>query len=339
VTPPHTRRSKNASPDQVAVGGADAAAPGQRKDASVAPVQTRADIERLMGQLRDANERLIVAAMRAQDLSHEAHMEAALAKTELDDLILRLRDANERLAAATMNAHTMAEEAIDREEAYRRLSARLLYLQDEERRRFAADLHDSMGQRLAALAMNLDLLDGAEGALDARSRQVLKETRSLAEQCVQEVRTMAYLLHPPLFEEIGLVSAARLYVMGFMKRSGIHVAMSLDEIGRLPRPIEMALFRVVQESLTNVHRHASTSTASVRLMKTANEVVLDIQDRGHGLRDDLRQQHDALVPATLGVGIQGMRERIRQFGGTFDVEFTDKGTTVRVSVPLDTAAA
>jgi signal transduction histidine kinase len=154
-----------------------------------------------------------------------------------------------------------------------------------------------------------------------------------------KMRTMAYLLHPPLFEEIGLVLAVRWYVTGFTKRSGIHVAMSLDEIGRLPRPTEMALFRVVQESLTNVHRHASTSTASVRLTSTANDVVLDIQDRGHGLRGDLRKQHDALVPATLGVGIQGMQERIRQLAGTFDAEFTDKGTTVRVSVPLGKATS
>ena len=286
-----------------------------------------------MGQLREANERLIVAAVQAQDRSDEAHVEAAQAKTELDDLIRHLRDANERLAAATMRAHTMAEEATQREEAYRRLSGRLLYLQDDERRRLAADLHDSMGQRLAALVMNLDLLEGAEGRWTP-DRAVVMDSRSLAEQCVQEVRTMAYLLHPPLFEEMGLVSAVRWYVTGFTKRSGIHVVMSLDEIGRLPRQIEMALFRVVQESFTNVHRHASTSTASVRLTNTANDVVLDIQDRGLGFRDDLREQNDALAPDTLGVGIQGMRERIRQLAGTFDVEFTDQGTTVRVSVPL-----
>jgi len=291
-----------------------------------------------MGQLREANERLIVAAVRAQGQSDEAHVEAAQAKTELDDLIRHLRDANERLAAATMNAHTMAEEATQREEAYRRLSARLLDLQDDERRRFAADLHDSMGQRLAALVMNLDLLERTEEELDARSRKVLVETRSLAEQCVQEVRTMAYLLHPPLFEEMGLVVAVRWYVTGFTKRSGVHVVMSVDEIGRLPRPIEMALFRVVQESLTNAHRHASTSTASVRLTNARNKVVLEIKDSGHGLREDLTARNDALVPDALGVGIQGMRERIRQLDGTFDVEFTDKGTTVRVSVPLGTAA-
>jgi len=306
--------------------------------ASEASAQTQAEVEQLMGRLREANERLIVSAIHAQDLSDDAHAEATQAKIELDDLIRQLREANERLAASTMHAHTLVAEANEREEAYRRLSGRLLELQDEERRRLADDLHDSMGQRLAALLMNLDLLQSDEEVLTPRSRRALVEGRSLAEQCVQEVRTLAYLLYPPLFDEMGLVKTVRWYVDGFVKRSRIHVALSMGEIGRLPPAIEMALFRIVQESLTNVHRHASTSTASVRLTKTANEVVLDIQDRGHGVRDDLRQQNDALVPATLGVGIQGMRERIRQFGGTFDVEFTDKGTTVRVSVPLGTAA-
>ena len=341
MTPPYTRRSKKAAPDQAKkrdVAGAAAAALAERKDASAAaPVQTRADVERLMGQLREANERLIVAAVRAQDLSDEAHVQAALAKTELDDLVRHLRDANERLAAATMHAHTMAEEATQREEEYRRLSARLLVLQDEERRRLAVDLHDSMGQRLAALVMNLDLLQSAEEALGARSRRALVEGRSLAEQCVQEVRTLAYLLHPPLFDEIGLVKAVRWYVEGFAKRSSIHVVLSAGEIGRLPQPIEMALFRVVQESLTNIHRHAAASTASIHLANTGDTIRLDIKDHGHGIREDLTNQNDALGPVTLGVGIQGMRERIRQLAGTFDIEFTDKGTTVRVSVPLGEA--
>jgi signal transduction histidine kinase len=134
----------------LAVGDAAAAAPAERKDALVAPARTRAEVERLMAQLREANERLIVTAVRAQDLSDEARMETAQAKAELDVLIRHLGEANERLVAATMDAHTMAEEATQREEAYRRLSGRLLNLQDDERRRFAADLHDSMGQRLAA---------------------------------------------------------------------------------------------------------------------------------------------------------------------------------------------
>jgi signal transduction histidine kinase len=287
-----------------------------------------------MGQLREANERLIIAAVHAQTLSDQAHVEAMQAKTELDDLMRQLHDANEHLAATAAQAHTMAEEARQHQEEYRNLSGRLLQLQDEERRRLAVDLHDSTAQRLAALTMNLDLLEGTTRPRDARSRRALAESRSLAEQCSREVRTLAYLLHPPLLDEAGLVSAVRWYVEGFTKRSGIDVVMNLGEVGRLPRPIETALFRVVQESLTNVHRHASTATASIRLTSTADAVALDIQDQGHGLREPLTREDGTLLPGTLGVGIQGMQERIRQLGGTFDVEFTDTGTTVRASVPL-----
>jgi signal transduction histidine kinase len=290
--------------------------------------QTRADVERLMGQMREANERLIVAAVQAQNLSDEARLETAQAKTELDDLMSRLRGANQQLA-------TMAEEACEREEKYRRLSSRLLTLQDEERRRLALDLHDPIGQRLAALAINLDVIGQTAKALDARSRRALAESRSLADQCAREVRTFAYLLHPPLLDEVGLLSAVRWYAEGFAKRSGIHVVVDLGEVGRLPPRIETALFRVVQESLTNIHRHASTTTASIRLTATADSVALDIHDEGHGFRDPVTRRNGTHPPETLGVGIQGMRERIRQLGGTFDVEFTDRGTTVRVRVPID----
>lgn len=289
--------------------------------------QTRADVERLMRQMREANERLIVAAVQAQNLSDHAHLEAARARGDLDDLMRQLRAANEQLA-------TMAEEASEREEKYRRLSGRLLTLQDEERRRLALDLHDSTGQSLAALTMNLDVVGGATRALDARSRRALAESRSLADRCAREVRTLAYLLHPPLLDEVGLLSAVRWYAEGFAKRSGIHVNMELGEIGRLPAAIETALFRVVQEALTNSHRHASTTAASIRLTATADTVALDIHDEGHGLRDQVTHDTETL-PETLGVGIQGMRERVRQLNGTFDVEFTDTGTTVRVRVPVD----
>jgi signal transduction histidine kinase len=311
----------------IALGVHEAALPG-RDD----PLQSRAASERLMDQTREANERLIIAAMQAQNQSEEAHAETAQLRSELEDLMRQLEEANVRLAAAAARAHIMAEAARRRQDEYRDLSGRLLQLQDDERRRLAVDLHDSMGQRLAALMMNLDLVGGANPGLDRPSRRALEESRSLAEQCCREVRTLAYLLHPPLLDEMGLVSAVRWYATGFTKRSGIHVVLSLDAIGRLPKPIETALFRIVQESLTNVHRHASASTASIRLTTTANTVVLDIKDQGLGLRGVLVRRKRTLQP--LGVGIQGMRERIRQLGGSFTVEFTDKGTAVRVGVPL-----
>ena len=292
---------------------------------------TRADTERLLDRMQEANQRLIVAAVNAQNLSDEAHREAAQARVELDDLMSQLRAANVQLASTT-------EEAREGEEKYQRLSGRLLTLQDEERRRLALDLHDSTGQCLAALAMNLDMIDQGATALDAESRRALAESRSLADQCAREVRTLAYLLHPPLLDEMGLRSAVRWYAEGFTKRSGIHVTMELGEIGRLPAPVETALFRVVQESLTNVHRHASTTTAAIRLAVATGVVALEIHDQGRGRRDQPAHQPATLQPETLGVGIQGMRERIRQLGGTFDVEFTDEGTTVRVGVPLNVDA-
>ena len=299
-----------------------------------ASTQSRADVERLMDQMREANERLIVAAIHAQNVSDEANTDAARARKELDDLMSRLRAANEQLAASAEQAHTMAEEASEREDEYRRLSSQLLNLQDEERRRLARDLHDSAGQRLAALTMHLDIIGEAATALDTRSRRALADSRSLAEQCVREVRTLAYLLHPPMLDEIGLVAAVRWYAEGFTKRSGIRVVLDVGEVERLPAPIETAIFRVVQEGLTNVHRHASTTTASIRLRATADAVALEIHDKGRGLRDAGTHRNGARRPA-LGVGIQGMRERIRQLGGTCDVEFTDNGTTVRVGVPLN----
>jgi signal transduction histidine kinase len=280
--------------------------------------QTRAEVEQLLTQMREANERLIVAAVHAQNQSDEAHAEAARARAELDDLMNRLQDANERLATAAAHAQLMAEEAAARQEKYRELSSRLLTLQDEERRRLALDLHDSTAQRLAALTMNLDVVEGTREALDTRARRALAESRSLAEQCSREVRALAYLLHPPLLDERGLPAAVRWFVEGFTKRSGIQVTLNLHDVGRLPGSIEMAVFRVIQESLTNVHRHASTTTASINLTTTADALALDIEDQGRGLRDQEPHQNSPLLPETLGVGIQGMRERIRQLGGTFD---------------------
>ena len=317
--------------------GSHAAQTTSRASEIVAP--TRVEVDRLMGQMRDANERLVVAAIHAQDVSDEARADATQARAELDGLMSELEDANRRLSAAAAEAQAMAEEAIEREGEYRRLSSRLLNLQDGERRRLARDLHDTVAQDLVVLGMNLALFEQNAPALDAGCTQILAECRSLADECCREVRVHAYLLHPPLLDETGLVSAVRLFAEGFTSRSGIHVVMALDDIGRLPGPIEIALFRVVQESLTNVHRHASTSTVSIRLATTRDEVLLEIRDQGRGLAGDRLHPHGRPALATPGVGIQGMRERIAQVRGTFEIEFTDRGTMVRVNAPLNLAPA
>jgi two-component system NarL family sensor kinase len=297
------------------------------------PARPTADVERLMGQMREANERLLISAVKAQNRSEQADVATALARTELEALMRQLGEAHARLADASIHAHTMAEEAGQREHEYQQLSGRLLTLQDEERRRLALDLHDSTGQILAALLMNLDVVAEEAQALGARSRRALEESRSLANRCSRDVRTFAYLLHPPLLDEAGLLPALRWFVEGFSRRSGIEVTMDLGQAGRLPTIVETALFRVVQESLTNAHRHALTSTASIRLSSTADEVVLDIHDRGRG-RPSPPVAQSGPQHASLGVGIQGMRERIRQLGGVLEIDFTATGTSVRVSVPL-----
>jgi signal transduction histidine kinase len=296
------------------------------------------DVDRLMGQMREANERLVVAAIRAQNQSDEARTDATQARAELDSLMSELEDANERLRAVAAEAQAMADQAVEREEEYRRLSNRLLTLQDDERRRLALVLHDTVAQDLAVLGMNLDLLERDAPALDAPSLQILAESRSLVDTCSREVRMHAYLLHPPLLDEAGLLSAVRLFAQGFTRRSGIKVVMALADIGRLPAPIEVALFRVVQESLANVHRHAHADSVSIRLATTADGVFLEIRDQGRGLRDD-RPQPRGRLAARTGVGIQGMRERISQLNGTFEIEFSEKGTVVRARVPLKLVAA
>jgi signal transduction histidine kinase len=302
-----------------------------------APAPSRVEVDRLMHQLREANEKLIVAAVGAQSASDVARTEAVQARTELDSAMSQLEDANERLTAAAAEAESMAEEAMEREEEYRQLCSRLLTLQDEERRRLALELHDSTAQNLAVLIMNLGMLEQSEPALTDESRRTLAESRSLADECCRDVRMRAYLLHPPLLDEMGLVSAVRWFSDGFTKRSGIQVILILGDIGRLPMPIETALFRVVQESLTNVHRHASTTRVVIQLAMIGDAISLEVRDQGRGLDDDRSQQVSHSASRTLGVGIQGMRERISQLKGTFDVEFTKQGTTVRVGVPLNKA--
>jgi signal transduction histidine kinase len=310
-------------------------ASGKARRTSETPAPALVEVERLMNQLREANEKLIVAAVRAQDASDVAHADAVNAKAELDNVMNRLEDANGRLAAAAADAEGMAEEAAEREEEYRQLCSQLLTVQDEERRRLALELHDSTAQNLAVLLMNLTMLEHGEPASSEKLRQAVAESRALADECCRDVRMRAYLLHPPLLDERGIVSAVRWFADGFTKRSGIHVVMILDDIGRLPKPIETALYRVVQESLTNVHRHTSTPRVVIELATAGDTIALEIRDQGHGLPDDRSQQRGPLEPPTLGVGIQGMRERINQLKGTFDIEFSKKGTTVRVRVPMN----
>jgi signal transduction histidine kinase len=216
----------------------------------------------------------------------------------------------------------------------RELTARLLQLQDEERRRFARELHDSVGQTLAALAMNLAT---AQSDIEKLSDTVrtLSDSTAMVQDMSKEIRTISHLLHPPLLDEAGLTSALRWYIQGFVERSGIEVDLDLaDDFGRLPRELETTVFRVVQECLTNIHRHSESPIAKIRLIRSEKSVQVEIRDEGKGIPQEKRMEMSS--SGTVGVGIRGMRERVRQLGGSLEIESSERarGTTIVVRLPL-----
>jgi two-component system NarL family sensor kinase len=227
------------------------------------------------------------------------------------------------------------------EESLRQLSARLLQLQDEERRRIARDLHDVTGQKLAVLSMALSgVLNRPNGNLDADSKRALTESLAWSKEVAAEIRTLSYLLHPPLLDELGLSSAVKWYLAGFTSRTGIQMEMEIpSDIQRLSPDAEVAIFRVLQESLTNVHRYAESPKAVVRMDVTADEIRLEIQDFGKGVQSSRANSPNGSV-ARLGVGIQGMTERMRQLGGKLEITSSpNKGTLVAATIPVSSLAA
>jgi two-component system, NarL family, sensor kinase len=220
------------------------------------------------------------------------------------------------------------------ETSLRQLSGRLLQLQDEERRRIARDLHDVTGQKIALLSMSLDRLGRLVGPSDVEVEETFEDTRDVVRKIGEEIRTLSYLLHPPLLDESGLASAVRWYAEGFQKRSGIHLAVDIAPgLGRLSTEVETALFRVVQESLTNVHRYSGSPNAEIKIYTNGDELCLEIVDHGKGIEaGTVRTSIDGI--ASLGVGIPGMRERLRQLGGQLEVDFARNGTRVLANVPL-----
>ena len=217
------------------------------------------------------------------------------------------------------------------EDAVRALSGRFLRLQDEERRRIARSLHESAAQTIAALSMNLQRMERM--SLPPHAAETLADSLELVTQCSREIRTLSHLLHPPLLEEAGLPASLRWYVEGFAQRSNIEVGLHIaDDVGRLPMELEITLFRVVQESLTNVHRHSGSHRASIRLRRSGPEVVLEVEDQGMGVPRDVLERIRAQSAATVGVGIAGMRERLSQLGGSLEITPAQPGTLVRARI-------
>ncbi|MGA8763516.1 MAG: MHYT domain-containing protein [Candidatus Sulfotelmatobacter sp.] len=219
------------------------------------------------------------------------------------------------------------------EEGLRLLSGKLLHMQDEERRRLARELHDSAGQILAALSMNLTPLESDSGRTSPTAAKAVEESLRLVNELSRDLRTISHLLHPPLLDEVGLSSALRSFLEGFTDRSKIKVDFEIpDDFGRLPQDVETAVFRVVQECLTNVHRHSGSSIANICIARANGHVRVEVADHGKGIPPEKRAaMNSAGVP---GVGIRGMRERLRQLGGTLQISSNGVGTVVVAELPV-----
>ena len=213
-------------------------------------------------------------------------------------------------------------------ESYRLMSARILELQDSERRRIARELHDSVGQFLAGLKINLSQLDTSR----AKDAALVNETIGLTDCAIQEVRTISHLLHPPLLEELGFLSAARWYVDEYGKRSQVKVSLMIDEpIERLPKEVEIALFRVLQETLTNVYRHAAARSVTIQITCRNGVVQMTVADDGKGIPEDVLVRFRG--GAASGIGLAGMRERLAEFGGRINVQASAAGSVVEATIP------
>jgi PAS domain S-box-containing protein len=249
-----------------------------------------------------------------------------------------LRKANDELEKKVVDRTAALEtEVSDRKRAemsLRELTGRLLRAQDEERRHMARELHDHAGQALAGLGMHLSTLRNLTRNQDPKIIALVAESQEISDNLSKEIRTLSYLLHPPLLDEIGLESALRWYVDGFSERSKIKVEIELPaDPARLPRELELVIFRVVQESLTNIHRHSGSLSARIHLTRSEHAVEFEISDRGKGISP---RKYQEMTAARAGVGVRGMEERVRQFGGTLQITSNGEGTKVAVTLPVTT---
>jgi signal transduction histidine kinase len=266
----------------------------------------------------------IGALLRLKNAENQARQQAALAESARNELAQLNAVLEDRVRERTAELE-IANSSL------RELSARILQMQDHERKRIARELHDSVGQLLAAIQMNIAVIELEQAKLSPQAVKALGDSDSMVLEILRSIRTISHLLHPPLLDESGLPSALKWYVDEFSQRSGVNVALECDpEIGRLPTDLETAVFRVVQECLGNVHRHSASQTATVRLHQQDDRVRLVIQDFGRGIPATKQRE---LNLGGGGVGLRGMRERVVQLGGELGIQSAGNGTTVTATLP------
>jgi signal transduction histidine kinase len=276
---------------------------------------------------------------------HTAQLIGTLAFLLVALQVMVMGESNRRRNEAYRRAQGELEERVKQRtieldqanQSLRELTGRLLQLQDDERRRIARELHDSVGQMLAALAMNLSTVNFDIERL-TNTASAVTNSLNMVQEMTKEIRTISYLLHPPLLDEAGLDSALRWYIEGFAERSNIQVELDFPEdFGRLSRELETAIFRTIQECLTNIHRHSESAIAKIRLARKGSEVRVEVEDEGKGIPPE--KHYEVASPGTPGVGIRGMRERLRQLGGGLEIHSNGKGTVVKARLPIASASS
>jgi PAS domain S-box-containing protein len=272
----------------------------------------------------------VVQLAVTRDITERVRVQERLRRSE-EQLRILADDLERQVRTRTQELEQRNTEILQQSEQLRQLSNRLLQLQENERRHIARELHDSAGQVLAALGMNLAgmMQHVTKNPILGKS---VEDSQRLVQQLSKEIRTTSYLLHPPLLEENGLTEAIHWYMQGLTERSGLHVDLDIaEDFGRLPSEMEMAVFRIVQECLTNIHRHSGSETATIRLSRNPDSVALEIQDEGSGIA---AEKLDGIRAQRSGVGITGMRERVRHLKGSMDIHSNGTGTKVSVTLPV-----
>jgi len=278
----------------------------------------------------DREGKVELVAGSTRDITERKRAEAALRRSQ-ESLRELAETLESQVQARTRELETRNNDVLLQSDQLRELSIRLMTTQDEERRRLAREMHDSAGQIVAALSMNLSQIAGKIEDAGSELREPVEEALTLARELDQELRTTSYLLHPPLLDELGLRAALAWYVEGLQQRAAIQIDLSVAEFDRLPNDLELTIFRVVQECLTNIHRHSGSKTAHIHIALDRAGFLIEVRDFGQGIS---AQKLTTIRHRGAGVGLRGMRERLRPYAGDVRIDSTEgHGTTITITVP------
>ena len=292
------------------------------------------EVSLTISPVKDSNGRIVGASKVARDITERKQAERALVESERR--LRALTDTlEEQVRFRTEELQRQNREIINQAKQLRELSQHLIQVQDKERCRIARELHDSVGQLLTALGMNLADITRYAKRDAPKLADTAEEGEALVRELSQEIRTMSYLLHPPLLDECGVSEALLWYIHGLRERSGLDVTLTISEdFGRVSRDLELAIFRIIQECLTNIHRHSGSKVARIRLARNERYISVEVEDKGKGIS---AQKLVEIQMQGTGVGIRGMRERVLQFGGELKIQSEGRGARVSMTVPVKDA--